>query len=155
MTETENPLGEIADADSSELAGMVTKLSDEQLAEGMSDPAIRKRVLDEIFKRMAEHVDPDKIKDLDAVIHFKITDAPGGVEDVYEAVFANGAVTVSDEPTTAEPKVRIIAAPVPFLKLVSGQESGPAMFMTGKLKLEGDLMFATQMASLFKIPSGS
>ncbi len=157
MTDTDNPedMGAIAEADASELAGMVGKLSDEQLAEGMADPANRKRVLDEIFKRMTEHVDPEKIKDTDAVIHFVITDAPGGGEDTYEAVFKDGSATVNEEPTTDEPKVTITAPPVPFLKLVTGQESAPAMFMTGKLKIKGDLMFASNMASFFKIPSGS
>ncbi|MBA2546468.1 MAG: SCP2 sterol-binding domain-containing protein [Solirubrobacterales bacterium] len=155
MAETEDPMGAIAEADASELAGMVGKLSDEQLAEGMADPGNRKRILDEIFNRMAEHVDPAKIADLDAVIHFVITDAPGGGADTYEAVFKDGAVTVNEEPTTDEPKVAITAPPVPFLKLVTGQESGPAMFMTGKLKIKGDLMFASQMASFFAIPSGS
>ena len=155
MSDTNDPMGAIAEADASELAGMVGKLTDEQLAEGMADAGNRKRVLDEIFNRMAEHVDPDKIKDLDAVIHFVITDAPDGGSDTYEAVFKDGAVTVGDEPTTDSPKVTIIAAPVPFLKLVTGQDSGPAMFMTGKLKIKGDLMFATTMTSFFKIPSGS
>lgn len=157
MTDTDNPedMGAIAEADASELAGMVGKLSDEQLAEGMADPANRKRVLDEIFKRMTEHVDPEKVKDTDAVVHFVITDAPGGGEDTYEAVFKDGSATVNEEPTTDEPKVTITAPPVPFLKLVTGQESAPAMFMTGKLKIKGDLMFASNMASFFKIPSGS
>ena len=157
MTDTDNPedMGAIAEADASELAGMVGKLSDEQLAEGMADPANRKRVLDEIFKRMTEHVDPEKIKDTDAVIHFVITDAPGGGDDTYEAVFKDGAATVNEEPTTDEPKVTITAPPVPFLKLVTGQESAPAMFMTGKLKIKGDLMFASNMATFFTIPSGS
>lgn len=157
MSHTDDPddMGAIAEADASKLAGMVGKLSDEQLAEGMADPANRKRVLDEIFKRMTEHVDPEKVKDIDAVIHFVITDAPGGGEDTYEAVFKDGAATVNEEPTTEEPKVTITAPPVPFLKLVTGQESAPAMFMTGKLKIKGDLMFASNMASFFKIPSGS
>lgn len=152
---TENPMAAVGEADASELAGMVGKLSDEQLAEGMADPDNRKRVLDEIFKRMAEHVEPEKIKDLDAVIHFNITDAPGGGADTYEAVFKDGDATVNTEPTTDDPKVTITAAPVPFLKLVTGQDSGPAMFMTGRLKIKGDLMFASNMTSFFKIPSGS
>jgi putative sterol carrier protein len=92
---------------------------------------------------------------VDAVIHFRITDAPGGGEDLYEAVIKDGKVTVNDEPTTEDPKLAISAGPVPFLKLVTGQESGPAMFMKGQLKIQGDLMFATRMTSFFKIPSAA
>ncbi len=67
----------------------------------------------------------------------------------------DGSITVNDEPTTERPKMAITADPVPFLKLVTGQESGPTMFMTGKLKIEGDLMFASRMTSFFRIPSAA
>jgi len=147
----------LADADAGDLAAMAAAISDADLEAAMNDAPTRKRILDEIFGRMAEHTDPAQIKDVDAVIHFRITDAPDGGEDggedVYEAVIKDGTVTVNDEPTTEDPKLAISAAPVPFLKLVTGQESGPAMFMQGKLKIQGDLMFATRMTSFFKIPS--
>jgi putative sterol carrier protein len=42
--------------------------------------------------------------------------------------------------------------PVDFLRLVSGNANGPMLFMSGKLKIEGDLMFASTMTSLFRIP---
>lgn len=154
----QNPLeaGAIAEAGAAELAAMAGQATDEQLATAMDDPATRKKILDEIFNRMADHVDPAQIKDLDAVIQFKISsETPGGGEDVYEAVFKDGAVTVNHEPTTDSPKVTIEAAPVPFLKLVTGQESGPAMFMSGKLRVSGDLIFASRMTSFFSIPSAA
>jgi putative sterol carrier protein len=152
--QNENPTAAVADADADQLAQMVGQVSDEQLAEGMANPEGRKMILDEIFKRMAEHVEPGKIEDVDAVVHFVITEAPGGGEDVYEVVIKDGKLDVSDEPKADEPRVKISAAPVPFLKLVTGQESGPAMFMTGKLKLSGDMLFASRMTSFFRIPSG-
>jgi putative sterol carrier protein len=152
-TDSGPDLSGLADADPAQLAAMVGQVSDEQLAEGMADPKGRKLILDEIFKRMGEHVDPAAIADLEAIIHFQITDAPDGGHDVYEAIFKDGTVVVSDTPAGGDPKVTIIAAPVPFLKLVTGQDSGPAMFMTGKLKIKGDLMFASRMTSFFRIPS--
>lgn len=159
----------LADAEPEQLAQMAAQISDEDLAAAMGDPPTRRRILDEIFGRMAEHVEPGKIRDLDAVIHFRITgaaggeggggaqDAPagaedGGGEDLYEAVFSDGTVSVSREPTTEDPRLTIIVAPVPFLKLVTGQESGPVLFMKGRLKVEGDLMFASQVSSFFRIP---
>ena len=149
----------LADADAGDLAAMAAAISDADLEAAMNDAPTRKRILDEIFGRMAEHTDPAQIKDVDAVIHFRITDAPGGGddggEDVYEAVIKDGTVTVNDEPATEDPKLAISAGPVPFLKLVTGQESGPAMFMKGQLKVKGDLMFATRLTSFFKIPSAA
>lgn len=145
----------IGEADASQLAAMVGQVPDEQLAEGMSDPEGRKLILSEIFKRMGEHVQPQQVEGVDAVVHFKITDAPGGGADVYEVVIRDGQVQVNDEPTVENPRVGIITAPVPFLKLVTGQQSGPVLFMTGKLRLEGDVMFASRLTSFFRIPSAS
>jgi putative sterol carrier protein len=143
--------GSISDFDATALAQMVATASDEQLAEGMNDPEGRKATLDEIFRRMAEHVEPSKAKDNDAVVHFKILDAPGGGYDHYEVVLADGAATVTDEPSK-EPRVTFKIGPVDFLRLVSGNAAGPMLFMTGKLKIEGDLMYASTMTSLFRIP---
>lgn len=148
-------LGALDGADASQLAAMVGQVSEEQLAEGMADPEGRKMVLDEIFRRMAEHAEASQIEGVDAVVHFEITEAPGGGSDIYEVVIRDGKITTSDEPTEQQPRVKIKTAPVPFLKLVTGQQSGPVMFMTGKLKLEGDVMFASRMTSFFRIPTAS
>ena len=141
----------ISDIDAGQLAQLVAGASDEQLAQGMADPEARKRTLDEIFKRMAEHVEPTKARGNDAVIHWKILDAPGGGYDHYEVLLADGKCTVTDEPSR-EPRVAFRIAPVDFIKLVSGNAAGPMLFMTGKLKIEGDLMFASTMTSLVRIP---
>ena len=145
-------LSDLAGAHAEKLAAMVAELSDEQLAEGFSDPDSRSRVLGEVFRRMADHAEPERIADLDAIIHFRITDAPGGGVDVYEVAIRDGACDVREEPGTEDPKVSFEIAPVPFLRLVTGAESGPAMFMTGKIKIKGDLMFASRMTSFFRIP---
>ena len=152
MGDTEYPVQAIVTAGSDTLAARVGRATDEDLAAGMSDPVARKTVLDQIFARMADHVDPAQIADLDAIVHFKITEAPGGGADVYEAVFRDGAVTVHDEPTTERPKLRITVAPVPFVKLVTGNESGGALLMSGKIKVWGNLALARRLPSFFRVP---
>jgi putative sterol carrier protein len=137
-----------------DFAKLMGSVSDEQLAEMMSGP-LRKQVLDEIFGRMAEHVDSAAAGSTDAVIHFKILDRPedqGGGYDHYEVVFEDGKATVSEKPER-DPNVTIKVDPVNFLKLASNRASGPTLFMTGKLKLEGDLMLASRMTSFFQIPT--
>ena len=141
-------------ADASQLAAMIGQVTDEQLAEGMANPEGRRMVLDEIFKRMSEHAEPSQIKGIDAVVHFEISGAPDEGTDIYEAVIREGKVEVSDD-LTEQPDVKITTAPVPFLKLVTGQQSGPVLFMTGKLKLEGDVMFASRLSSFFRIPTAA
>ena len=61
---------------------------------------------------------------------------------------------MADQPAK-EPRVTLRIGPVDFLKLVSGNANGPMLFMSGKLKIEGDLMFAATMTSLFRIPKAA
>lgn len=134
-----------------DFAALVANASDEQLAEAMRGPQ-REIVLPEIFARMAEHLDPAKAKGHDAVVHFQILDRPDGGYDEFELIVHDGVCDVSETPSEV-PRVTLKVAPVAFLKLITNQASGPGLFMTGKLKIEGDLMYAPQIASLFRVPT--
>jgi putative sterol carrier protein len=139
-----------------DFAKLMAESSDELIAEMVNGPA-RKQVLDEIFRRMADHVDPERARGTNAVVHFKILDRPeelGGGYDHYEVVFDDGNCTASDK-VEREPQVTIKVGPIDFLKLASNQASGPTLFMTGKLKLEGDVMLASRITGFFRIPSAA
>jgi hypothetical protein len=137
-----------------DFAKLMAGVTDEQLAEMMSGP-LRKQVLDEIFSRMADHIEEGRVGDAQAVVHFHILDRPedqGGGYDEYEVVFENGTAKLSEEPSR-DAMVTIKVNPVDFLKLASNRASGPTLFMSGKLKLEGDLMLASRLTSFFRIPT--
>jgi hypothetical protein len=51
--------------------------------------------------------------------------------------------------------VTIKTSGVEFLKLAAGKPSGPVPFMTGKLKLDGDVVLPSRLTSFFRIPSAS
>jgi putative sterol carrier protein len=145
---------DFANFDPQQFAELIATANDDQLS-GVIHGPLRKQVLDEIFGRMAEHVEPSQIAGLDTVVHFKILDRPeeqGGGYDHYEVIFADGACRASDSPGQ-EPKVTIKVGGVHFLKLAAGKASGPVLFMTGKLKLDGDVMLASRLTSFFRIPS--
>jgi len=135
-----------------EFARSIAQTPDNQLAEGMAGP-LRGQILAEVFKRMSEYAKPDKIGAVEAVVHWRIGGRTDGGEDVFETVIRNGTVTVSEEPA-ATPRLTMRVGGVDFLKLVTGNQSGPGLFMTGKLKLEGDIMFAAGLASMFRVPGG-
>jgi predicted lipid carrier protein YhbT len=152
----ENTIAEadLADFKPEQFAELIAEASDKQLAEIIHGP-LRKQVLDEIFGRMADHVEPAQIDGLDTVVHFKILDRPedqGGGYDHYEVIFADGACRASDSPEH-DPKVTIKVSGVQFLKLAGNKASGPTLFLTGKLKLEGDVMLASRLTGFFRIPS--
>ena len=73
----EVPIAEtdLADFAPEQFAELIATASNDQLSELIQGP-LRKQVLDEIFGRMAEHVEPAQIAGLDAVVHFKILDRP-------------------------------------------------------------------------------
>ena len=137
--------------DPEEFAKNLASVSDEQLAEAMSSD-MRPVILNEIFSRMKEHFRADQAANVDAVIHWRIGGGPEGAEeDHYEVVIRNGELSYNTEPSE-EPRVAFRMDGATFLRLVSGNASGPMLFMTGKLKIEGDMMFAPQVQSLFRIP---
>jgi putative sterol carrier protein len=139
--------------DETQLVQIVAGATDQQLEELMASDA-RKEILDDVFRRMTEHVDAERARDVTAVVHWKIFDRPDGAYDHYEVVLETGKCSVSDSPNR-EPAVTLKLKPADFLKLVSGSASGPTMFMTGKLKLEGDVMLASRLTSLFHIPKAA
>jgi hypothetical protein len=61
--------------DADDFARLIAEASDEQIAEIVDGPT-RKQVLDQIFRRMADHVDAEQARGVDAVVHFKILDRP-------------------------------------------------------------------------------
>jgi putative sterol carrier protein len=138
--------------DLSEVARLVRDVPDRDL-EALMTSDQRPVVLGEIFGRMAEHFRPEEAVGIDAVVHFKVLDRPGGGYDHYELVVRDGRCVVSERPH-AEPQVTIRVKPVDFLKLVTDNASGPVLFLRGRLKLEGDVMLASRLTGLFRIPSG-
>ena len=136
--------------DPREFAAQLANTPDEQIAAGMNSEA-RGMVLDEIFKRMGEHLRPETARGVEAVVHWKILERPDGGHDHYELVIKDGKATVSDTPQR-EPRVTFSVGAVDFLRLVTGNANGPILFTTGKLKISGDLVFAAQIAGMFRIP---
>ena len=135
-------------------AKAIGETPEDQLAAGMSDEQMRGLVLDGIFSQMQEHFHGEKAGDTEAVLEWKIFDKPGGGYDRYQVVIDKGQCRIEKDGEHS-PRVTFKLKPVDFLKLVTGNAAGPMMFMTGKLKIDGDLMFAATVQSLFRIPSSS
>jgi putative sterol carrier protein len=152
MSETPDPTQQVdfASIDPEQVAGAISSISDEQLREGLSGPQ-REAIIGEVFRRMEAHFKPSSAAGVDAVIQWKITGRPDGGFDHYEVVLRDGACATSKAPQH-EPRVTLALDGVDFMRLVTGNAAGPMLFMSGKLKIEGDLMFSTQIQSMFTIP---
>jgi putative sterol carrier protein len=133
-------------------ARLIAKASKNQLDEVLTRPELRDLILGEIFRRMQVHLRQDRAKAVEAVVHWRFS---GGVGeegyDRYETVISKGTCTVNRE-MTSKSRVTITIPPHDFLKLITSNASAPVLFMTGKLKIRGDLAFAAGMLGLFDLP---
>jgi putative sterol carrier protein len=148
MSEEGTPV-DLANLEVDQVVALIGSATDEQIAEGMNGPQ-REGILTEVFRRMEQEYKPGPTAQ-DATIHWKITQA-GGEADHWEVVIENGTCTASDQPSR-EPRLTMTIDGVDFLRLVTGNAAGPMLFMSGKLKIEGDVAFAAMMQSMFRIPS--
>jgi predicted lipid carrier protein YhbT len=141
---------DFATMDPAELAQLVKKTPKEEIEQLMAGEH-RKAVLDEVFKQMAARVRKDKIAAMDAIIRWRIGGRPDGEYDRYELHIANGGCTVGPA-SEGQPRITITTDGLNFLKLVSGNASGPTLFMTKKLQLAGDLALGAGLTNYFDIP---
>ena len=132
-----------------QFAELISQASDEQIADGMA--ANRELILREIFTRMPEQFDPAKASDVNAVVQWEITEGPDGSTDRWQLTIKDGACTCT-EGGEAEPDVTFSVAPIDFVKLIAGAESGPKLFVFGKLRIRGNLMLAARVQGFFRMP---
>lgn len=141
---------DLAKMDAQNFARIISRASKEQVEAVTSRPGLRERVLDEVFRRMEAHFRTDRAGATRAVVHFRLTGGASG-EDVYEAVIEDATCTIN-KGETRDPRATVTLGPVEFLKLATGNASAPVLFMTGKLKVKGDLGFAAGFMTLFDVP---
>jgi putative sterol carrier protein len=131
-------------------AELIGQASDDQLADGMREN--RDLILGQVFASMPARIDPVKTAEVEAVAEWRIGDRQDGGVDRWQVRIERGACQVERE-GTAEPTVVFELGAIDFLKLVTGNEKGPKLFLFGRLRISGDLMLAARMHNLFKIPA--
>jgi putative sterol carrier protein len=128
-----------------ELAEMIEGKSDDEINAGVAERGTEK-VLGQIFEYMAGRFQPDRAGNQSAVIGWDIT-SPEGTHS-YQLKVADGSCTVAQG--NAEPARVTLGMALPdFLRFLTGKLDGMQAFMTGKLKLSGDMMFAQSMQAWF------
>ena len=87
---------------------------------------------------------PDLIAKINAVYQFNISGAEGGTWSV-DCTQPGGAVVPGP---AATPRCTVSMVDVDFLKLVSGKLNAQMAFMTGKIKIQGDMGLAMKLQQL-------
>jgi len=102
--------------------------------------------LEQVFEGMQERFQPDKAAGVDAKVQWLVSD--GGEEKPYTITIKDG--TFAWEQGRAEsPTVTLSADGESFRALMSGQAQGATLYMSGKLRIQGDLMLAQRMGQFF------
>jgi pimeloyl-ACP methyl ester carboxylesterase/putative sterol carrier protein len=144
------PMSQIDASDFSSLKQAVEEKSNEELVgaiqqqEGGVDG-----VLDKVFAGMSESFNPEKAGGQQAVVQYELS-APDGAHG-YAMRIADGRCEI-DKGRAESPRVTIRMGLADFLRLITGGANGMQLFMTGKLKVSGDLFFAQTYQSWFDRP---
>jgi hypothetical protein len=137
--------------DASLFARLVKGAKKSQLEALMNSDA-RRPVIDAIFGRMSEFYSSSGASAKRQVVHWHVTGAPGGGSDDYQTVMQHGTCTVSTS-LDEEPRTELFMNGTEFLKVVTNNANPITLFMTRKLKVSGDVGFATALQKMFTIPS--
>ena len=101
----------------------------------------------ETFDLMPSRFKPDKAQGVNAVIQYEITGEGGGN---WYATIKEGTCTVTAG-TDPNPTLTLTMSGQDWLDMLAGKLSGQMAFMSGKLKLKGDMGLAMKLPSLFGI----
>src|SRR5688572_9534214 len=101
----------------------------------------------ETFDQMASRFKADRAAGTNAAIQYDISGEGGGT---WHAVIKDGACTVASGPAT-NPSLTLQMAAQDWLDMTSGKQSGQMLFMSGKLKLKGDMGLAMKLGSMFAV----
>lgn len=98
----------------------------------------------EYFGQLAGKVDPAKVQGMNATYQFDITGDGGGK---YWVKVADGAAEVG-EGEAESPNITLTISDENFINLVEGKLNGQTAFLTGKLKIKGDMTLAMKLQSI-------
>jgi putative sterol carrier protein len=126
---------------------MVKDRSDEEILTGVKGN--EEVLLDGIFDAMKEAFDPSKASGQSAIIQYDL-DTPQGLVN-YQVKVDNGTCTI-EKGTHGEPRVTLAMSLPNFVRLMAGVLDAMQAFMSGQLKISGDVMFSQNVGNWFKQP---
>jgi putative sterol carrier protein len=103
--------------------------------------------IQEFFDALPSKLEPARLAGMNAKFQFVATGDNGG--DWYVSI-ANGAANVGTGKVES-PTIVLTAAAADWLALMNGQMNGQTAFITGKLKIQGDMTLAMKLESLFQL----
>lgn len=138
---------DIDNASAAEIYEQVAVMDGDEFDRLMAEPGPRTRVIDAMVEHMASLFRPEKAEGVNAVIHIKLWDRPGGGYDHAELRIADGRCTVR-EPAD-EPDLTLKVRPGDLRKLVTGETGAKRLAFKGRLRAVGDIGLGLKLPDLF------
>jgi len=101
----------------------------------------------ESFDAMSSRFRADKASGTSAVIQYDVSGDGGGT---WNAVIKDGTCTVTPG-AASNPNLTLSISAQDWLDMLSGKQSGQMLFMSGKLKIKGDMGLAMKLGSMFSM----
>ncbi len=144
-------MSQIDASDFSALTALVDDRSNDELNAAVQEQAGGAGgVLDKVFAGMVGSFNPEKAAGQQATVQYEIG-GPDGTHE-YNMRIADGRCEV-DKGRAESARVTLRIGLADFLRLITGKVNGMQLFMTGKLKVSGDLFFAQTYQAWFDRPS--
>ena len=102
----------------------------------------------DIMNNLPGAFQPDAAAGVNAVFQYTIT---GDDAATYTIIVNDGNLEIK-EGAADNPNTTLIMDSADFIALMTGQIDGMSAFMAGKLQIDGDLMLAQTLATMFKAP---
>ncbi|EWT03632.1 acyl-CoA synthase [Intrasporangium oryzae NRRL B-24470] len=139
----------LAATEPAEFLAALKALSDKDITALMASGA-REAVVSAIFTRMPELFRPERAGSTTATTHWDITGRPDGGSDQWTVRIADGACTVH-RGHDGDSTLTLTMGPVDFAKVITKTGNPVMMFLTGKIKAQGDLGLAANVGSFFDV----
>ncbi len=105
--------------------------------------------IEQLMQQMPEAFLPAKAGNVNAVVQFNLTGEGGGN---YVVSIADGKCTVA-QGTTPTPNATVTAAAADYLAIVRGELNPMTAFMTGKIRVTGDMGLMMRFLDWFARPT--
>lgn len=129
------------------LASMLRSGSDAEVQAELADEGVRYKALAEVFDGMVDSFRPDQAQGQTAIVHYRVLFADDDRD--YTVSVEDGRCAASPG-RHGEPLFAISMKLVDFLRLSIGELSGIQAYMTGRLKITGDLLAAQSYQRWFE-----
>jgi putative sterol carrier protein len=129
-----------------DLAALISGLSDDEIREGVLAGGVEV-VLERIFTTMQSMFRPEPAQGHDGVVQWEVDD--GSSTHVYHVIIDAGTCRIEGGSADA-PKATLSFTLANFLRFIAGEMNGIQAFMTGKVRITGDVMYAQRTESFFR-----